>query len=214
MCGQGSTPRADIGMKTQRNSSSRSRRPNRLPKSSTSTLSLSLYSPQTPIMKRANHAESRWCNWDNTAEVGAASYAEDRRVWRLLLRTLADYTWVLLHTLQFADTDQRLSGPVNKRNKNVGLFEAVSSREPLTSFFPSYSFMCLKSHYGLRNDIYPVKVIFSDVMHPPALSSEMPLGWMPSSPDWTTAETICYPSPPWEEKVSHVSVTQKKLLEN
>lgn len=61
--------------------------------------------------------------------------------------------------------------------------------------------------------IYPVKVmkvIFSDVTHPPALSSEMPLGSMPSFPDWTTAETLWYPSPEREEKVSHISVTQKK----
>lgn len=58
--------------------------------------------------------------------------------------------------------------------------------------------MCLKGHLGLH-DIYPLKVmkvIFSDMTHPPALSSEMPLGWMPSSPDWMTAETLSYLSSP------------------
>lgn len=45
-----------------------------------------------------------------------------------------------------------------------------------------------------------MKVIFSDVTHPPALSSEKPLGWVTSSPDWTTAETLSYPSPQRREK--------------
>lgn len=57
-----------------------------------------------------------------------------------------------------------------------------------------------------------MKVFFSDVTHPPASSSETLLGWMPSFPDWTTAETLWYPSPSREEKVSHISVTQKNTV--
>lgn len=66
--------------------------------------------------------------------------------------------------------------------------------------------MCLKSHYGLHNDIYllrVMKVIFFDVIHLPALSSEMPLDWMQFFPDWTTAETLLYLlplRPQWEKK--------------
>lgn len=98
------------------------------PKSSPCTLSLSLHSPQTPIMKHANHTESRWCNWDNTTEVGASLYAEDRLVWCLLLGTLSDYTWVLLHTWG-ANTKQttHFCGPINKalllKKLNLGLFQ-------------------------------------------------------------------------------------------
>lgn len=80
--------------------------------------------------------------------------------------------------------------------------------ESFTSFFEeNYStilflfkyLICLKIFAGLHGDIYLVKVmkvIFYDVRYPPVWSSEMASGWMPSSPDWTTAEMLLYPSPP------------------
>lgn len=75
--------------------------------------------------------------------------------------------------------------------------------------------MCLKSYYGLHS-IYLVKVmkvIFFDVTQPPALPSEMPLGWAPSSPDRATAGTLSYLLPltsPGKQKVSDTSVTHTK----
>lgn len=53
-----------------------------------------------------------------------------------------------------------------------------------------------------------MKVIFSDVTHLPALSSEMSSGWMPSFPDWMTAEKLSYLSPP--RQVSYISETHKQ----
>lgn len=78
--------------------------------------------------------------------------------------------------------------------------------------------MCLKGYYGLH-DIYPVKVkkvIFFDVAHPPALPWEMPLGWMPSSPDRAIAGMLSYPLPltsPGKQKVSDTSVTHTQKTE-
>lgn len=52
--------------------------------------------------------------------------------------------------------------------------------------------------HNIYDDNYSVrvmKVISSAVTHLPALSLEIPLGWTPSSPDWTTGETLPHPSP-------------------
>lgn len=34
--------------------------------------------PLSAIMKHANHAESRWCNWDNRAKIGGGGGGGDR----------------------------------------------------------------------------------------------------------------------------------------
>lgn len=160
---------------------------------------LCVYSPRTPTIKCANYAESRRSNWDNAAEVGASSHAEDGLVCCLLLRTLADSTRLLPHTWDvpakkdLPETAHKHSAPINKNQKNV----VCSSRETLIPL-PSITSVCLMSQCGLRDNIYPVKammVTFCDVTHPPASSSEMPLGSMPSFPEPTRDETLWCPSP-------------------